>query len=47
MIWHSKRDGDAGLQWLRGIVRAVVEAEMSETSKATASAKKHRGRTGS
>jgi LysR family transcriptional regulator, mexEF-oprN operon transcriptional activator len=29
-IWHAKREGDAGLQWLRGVVRQVVEAEMSQ-----------------
>jgi hypothetical protein len=44
MIWHSKREGDAGLQRLRGVVRGVVESEMSETSKETAPAKKRRGR---
>jgi DNA-binding transcriptional LysR family regulator len=41
MIWHAKREGDAGLQWLRGIVRDVVESEMGEISRA---AKKRRGR---
>jgi DNA-binding transcriptional LysR family regulator len=44
MIWHAKREGDAGLQWLRGVVRSVVESEMSEISRETATAKKRRGR---
>ena len=44
MIWHAKRDGDAGLQWLRGVVRGVVESEMSAISGKTASAGKRRGR---
>src|SRR5215467_12750176 len=35
MIWHAKREGDAGLQWLRGIVREVVESEMSDISEKT------------
>src|SRR5215470_14560126 len=39
MIWHGKREGDAGLQWLRGVVRDVVEREMSEISKETAPAR--------
>jgi hypothetical protein len=30
MIWHAKRKGDAGVQWLRGIVRDVVASEMGE-----------------
>jgi len=34
MIWHAKREGDAGLQWLRGLVRDVVEIRMKEMSKA-------------
>jgi DNA-binding transcriptional LysR family regulator len=44
MIWHAKREGDAGLQWLRGIVRDVVESEMGEISGKTAPARKRRGR---
>lgn len=44
MVWHAKRDGDAGLQWLRGVVRDVVETEMSEISNKTAATKKRRGR---
>jgi DNA-binding transcriptional LysR family regulator len=44
MIWHAKREGDAGLQWLRGVVRDVVESEMSEISKETAPTRKRRGR---
>jgi len=44
MIWHAKREGDAGLQWLRSVVRDVVESEMSEISKQTMPAGKHRGR---
>ena len=44
MIWHAKREGDAGLQWLRGVVRGVVESEMSEISKGTAPGRKRRGR---
>ena len=35
MIWHAKREGDAGLQWLRGIVRAIVESEIGAVSKET------------
>ncbi|AMN38558.1 LysR family transcriptional regulator [Rhodoplanes sp. Z2-YC6860] len=37
MIWHAKRDSDAGLQWLRAVVRDVVTSEMSNMSKADAS----------
>jgi DNA-binding transcriptional LysR family regulator len=44
MIWHAKREGDAGLQWLRGIIRDVVEGEMSEISKESAPARKRRVR---
>ncbi len=44
MIWHAKREGDAGLQWLRGVVRGVVESEMSAITGVTAPAKKRRGR---
>jgi LysR family transcriptional activator of mexEF-oprN operon len=44
MIWHAKREGDAGLQWLRGVVRDVVESEMSEMSNETARSRKRRGR---
>jgi hypothetical protein len=32
MIWHAKREGDAGLQWLRGVVRSIVESEMGTIS---------------
>src|SRR5262249_45924744 len=35
MIWHAKREGDAGLQWLRGIVRDVVKSEMSKETAPT------------
>src|SRR5262249_59354996 len=45
MIWHAKRDGDAGLQWLRGVVGDVVASEMREISKEAAPARK-RGRRG-
>jgi len=41
MIWHAKREGDAGLQWLRSVVRSVVESEMS---KQTVPARKRRKR---
>jgi len=41
MIWHAKRDGDAGIQWLRGIVRSVVARELVATS---TPARKRRGR---
>ena len=34
MIWHAKREGDAGLQWLRGVVRDVVDGEMRAMPKA-------------
>src|SRR5262245_9171125 len=44
MIWHAKREGDAGLQWLRGIVRGVVESEMSDISGETAPTRKCRPR---
>jgi len=44
MIWHAKRDGDAGLQWLRTVVRDVVEAKMSRISRRAAPSKKRRGR---
>jgi len=44
MIWHARRDGDAGLNWLRMIVRDVVAREMSEISKETVPARKRRGR---
>jgi hypothetical protein len=43
MIWHAKREGDAGLQWLRGVVRSIVESEMGEISKGAASTSKRRG----
>jgi len=45
MIWHARREGDAGLQWLRGVVRGVVESEIGEISRETAPARKRRGRT--
>lgn len=32
MIWHAKREGDAGLQWLRGIVRDFVTGAMRDMS---------------
>jgi DNA-binding transcriptional LysR family regulator len=44
MIWHAKREGDAGLQWLRSMVRDVVESEMSAISGKAAPARKRRGR---
>jgi DNA-binding transcriptional LysR family regulator len=44
MVWHAKRDGDAGLQWLRGVVRGVVESEMCAIPKEAAPAKNRRGR---
>src|SRR5215470_1734289 len=40
MIWHAKREGDAGLQWLRGVVRDVVGSEMREMSSETGPAEK-------
>ena len=43
MIWHAKREGDAGLQWLRGLVRDVVASRMRERSEKVAPAKKRRG----
>jgi DNA-binding transcriptional LysR family regulator len=42
MIWHAKRDGDAGLHWLRGVVRSVVDSEMSGMAKRTAPGNKRR-----
>jgi LysR family transcriptional regulator, mexEF-oprN operon transcriptional activator len=44
MIWHAKRESDTGLQWLRDVVRGIVESEMSEISGETALGKKRRGR---
>jgi hypothetical protein len=44
MIWHAKRQGDAGLQWLRGVVRSIVESEMGAISRGTARGRKRRGR---
>jgi DNA-binding transcriptional LysR family regulator len=32
LIWHGKRDGDPGLQWLIGVIREIVETELRETS---------------
>src|SRR5262249_12895583 len=43
MIWHGKRDGDAGLQWLRALVRDVVTREMSR-NRDDALRRKRRGR---
>jgi LysR family transcriptional activator of mexEF-oprN operon len=42
MIWHAKRDGDAGLQWLRALVRDVVTGEMSNSSSKAAPRTKRR-----
>lgn len=42
MIWHAKREGDAGLQWLRGLVRNVVENRMNEISEKAAPARRRR-----
>jgi LysR family transcriptional regulator, mexEF-oprN operon transcriptional activator len=42
MIWHAKREGNAGLQWLRGVVRDVVESEMGKIGNAAAPTKKRR-----
>jgi LysR family transcriptional regulator, mexEF-oprN operon transcriptional activator len=44
MIWHVKREGDAGLQWLRSVVRRVVESETDGTSTETAPTRKRRRR---
>jgi DNA-binding transcriptional LysR family regulator len=44
MIWHAKRDGDAGLRWLRALVRDVVTSEVSERSGDTAHPGKRRRR---
>lgn len=44
MIWHAKRDSDAGLQWLRGVVRDVVASEMSEVPNTSAPPRTRRGR---
>jgi hypothetical protein len=44
MIWHAKREGDAGLQWLRGLVRDVVANAMNDMSSETAPARKRRRR---
>jgi DNA-binding transcriptional LysR family regulator len=41
MIWHAKREGDPGLQWLRGVVRDVVTAEISR--KTTTPTRNRRG----
>jgi DNA-binding transcriptional LysR family regulator len=35
MIWHAKREGDAGLQWLRGVVRDVVASELTKETAPT------------
>jgi DNA-binding transcriptional LysR family regulator len=43
-IWHAKRDGDAGLQWLRAMVRDVVQSEMREISKRASPGRKRRSR---
>jgi hypothetical protein len=42
MIWHAKREGDAGLQWLRGLVRDVVDIRMKEMPEKARPAKKRR-----
>ena len=42
MIWHAKREGDAGLQWLRGVVRDVVESRMTEMPASAAVRKRRR-----
>jgi DNA-binding transcriptional LysR family regulator len=44
MIWHAKREGDAGLRWLRDVVRRVVADEMSKIAKATPPTAKRRRR---
>jgi DNA-binding transcriptional LysR family regulator len=44
MIWHGKRDGDAGLSWLRGLVRDVVEGKMKAMPSTTPPAWKRRRR---
>ena len=36
MIWHAKRDGDAGLQWLRSLVRDVIASEVGAMPRKTA-----------
>jgi DNA-binding transcriptional LysR family regulator len=41
MIWHAKRESDPGLQWLRGVVRDIVDGR---TSKEAAAARKRRRR---
>jgi DNA-binding transcriptional LysR family regulator len=43
MIWHAKREGDAGLQWLRSLIREVAEGRMKETSNKAVVRKKRRG----
>jgi DNA-binding transcriptional LysR family regulator len=43
MIWHAKREGDAGLQWLRGLVRDTVARRMNEMSEKPAPGRKRRG----
>jgi LysR family transcriptional regulator, mexEF-oprN operon transcriptional activator len=42
MIWHAKREGDAGLQWLRGVFRDVVKSQMAEVTD-SAPSRKHLG----
>jgi len=42
MIWHAKREGDAGLQWLRGLVRDVAESRMMDMSEKTPPRRKRR-----
>jgi LysR family transcriptional regulator, mexEF-oprN operon transcriptional activator len=44
MIWHAKREGDAGLLWLRGVVQEVMESEMQEISMDAARTGKRRVR---
>jgi len=45
MIWHVKREGDAGLQWLRGVVRNVVETELSRQTEPAKKRKLIKGQT--
>ena len=42
MIWHAKREGDAGLQWLRGLVRDVVDIRMKAMPEMGGPAKRRR-----
>jgi len=38
MIWHAKRETDPGLQWLRGVIRSLVEVEMERMNGAVGKA---------